>query len=265
MFDKSERGKQLGNFTALGELGKVGLASLIPVIIVAVGWRNTALSMALFLIGIGIYFIRQIKQDKSIQEEKKEDSVEMGYLDILKNKKFVLSSLSFCLDILASGSLFIFIPFLLLQRNVPFIYMGLLTSTFFIGNMFGKMLLGRLVSRFGNTKVFVLSELCMALFIVILSNATWLPLIILSSIILGVFTKGTFPVLITMISNSVDHHKGLEKAFGLNAILVGIASTTAPFVLGSLSDTFGITTAFHFAAGFALVATIPALVLSRLK
>lgn len=265
MFEKKERGRQLGNFTALGELGRVGLSSLMTVFIVYIGWRNTAIGISALLFCIGFYFVRLIKRNISIEQPLEESVSHSSYGLVLKNKKFILSTISFCLDTLASGSLFIFIPFLLLQRHVPYVYVGVLTSTFFIGNMFGKVFLGRLVDKYGNTNVFIFSEICMAFFIVILSNVVWLPLIIVASIILGVFTKGTSPVLTTMVSESVNHHKDMEKAFGLNAIFTGIASTLAPFTLGYLSDKFGIIMAFNFSAMFALLATIPAFLLSKVE
>jgi len=129
----------------------------------------------------------------------------------------------------------------------------------------GKVFLGRLVDKFGNTKVFIMSELAMAIFIFILSNAMWLPITILASVVLGIFTKGTIPVLTTMVVESVEHKKGMEKAFGMNATFVGIASTIAPFLLGFLSDRFGITMAFNFSALFALVATIPAVIFRKMS
>lgn len=265
MFEKGERGRQLGNFTALGELGKVGLSSLVTVAIVYLGWRNTALTIGLIAFLIGVYFVHLIRKDPKLKENTTLTTPDISHWEILKNKKFVLSTLSFCMDTIASGSLFVFIPFLLLQRHVPYVFLGVLTSTFFIGNMFGKIFLGRLVDKFGNTNVFIFSEICMAVFIIILSNAVWLPFIVLSSIILGIFTKGTVPVLTAMVSETVEHHKGMEKAFGLNAIFTGIASTIAPFALGFLSDKFGIVMAFNFSAGFALIATIPALLLGRMR
>lgn len=265
LFQKGERGRQLGNFTAVGDLGRVGLSSLVTVVIVYLGWRNTSIFISAILLLIGFYFLRLTKKNTPLIPETHESEPHVSYAFILKNKRFILSTISYCLDTFASGSLFIFIPFLLLQRHVPYAFVGILTSTYFIGNMSGKVILGRLVDRFGKTKIFVFSELCMAFFIFVLSNAVWLPLIIVSSVILGVFTKGTVPVLTTMVSESVEHQKGMEKAFGLNAIFVGMASTSAPFLLGFLSDKFGIVMAFNFSALFALIAIIPALFLSRLK
>jgi len=265
IFEKKERGKQLGNFSAIGELGRMGLSSLITIVVVYIGWRSTAIAVSLILLFVGLFFLRLIKKEKGISNVEEKISPDVSYGHVLKNKKFILSTISYCLDTFASGSLYIFIPFLLLQRNVPYIFVGVFTSTFFIGSMFGKMFLGRLVDTLGNRKVFILSELCMALFIVVLSNVLWLPLIVISSVILGIFTKGTSPVLTSMIAESVEHQKGMEKAFGLNAIFVGLASTAAPFTLGFLSDKFGIVAAFHVSAGFALVATVPAFILSRVK
>lgn len=258
MFGKEERGKQLGNFTALGDLGRVGLSSFITFIIVYLGWRNTALAVSIPLFFLGFYFIKLTKKDIFVETTMQDKGEEISYRDVVKNKKFIFATASFCLDTIASASLFVFIPFLLLQRHVPYIYLGVLTSTFFIGNMMGKVFLGRLVDKYGNTKVFILSELSMALFIVILSNSAWLPMIIAASVILGIFTKGTIPVLTAMVVESVEHKKGMEKAFGMNATFVGIASTIAPFLLGFLSDKFGIIMAFNVSAAFALIATIPA-------
>jgi len=265
LFNKEERGRQLGNFTALGDLGRVGLSSLITFVIVYIGWRNTALYVSIPLFLLGIYFIKLTKKDLFVATSHEDKQNETSYHDVVKNKKFMLATSSFCLDTIASASLFIFIPFLLLQRHVPYAYLGILTSTFFVGNMMGKVFLGRLVDKFGNTKVFIMSELAMAIFIFILSNAMWLPIIIGASIILGVFTKGTIPVLTAMVVEAVDHKKGMEKAFGLNATFVGIASTIAPFMLGFLSDKFGIIMAFNFSALFALVATIPAVMFRKIS
>lgn len=265
MFDKKERGSRLGTFTAIGDIGRIGMSSIITFVIAYIGWRSTALScFAVLSVLFIIYFVGFFRRKTTIIIDQ-HNSKGISYRGILKNKKFILSTLSYCLDTFASSALFVFIPFLLLSRNVSPALLGSVTSTFFFGNMFGKVLLGRLVDKFGNTNVFILSEISMAFFIVILSNSTLLPLIIVASIILGIFTKGTIPVLTTMISESVEDHGRFEKAFGLNALITGVAATLAPLALGYFADKWGIVTAFNLSASFALMAIIPAYIFKTLK
>lgn len=260
---RHERGKALGNFTALGDLGRIGVSSLITFVITYVGWRSAALSCFAVLALVFIFYLRLLRQPEQAAVEKHEEKDATTYTDLLRNRRFIFAVASFFADTLASSSLFVFIPFLLLKRGVSPAFLGVLTSTFFVGNMLGKTTLGRLVDRFGNTKVFILSELAMAVFIVILSGSTLLPVIILSSIVLGIFTKGTVPILTTMVSESVEHHGRFEKAFGVNALITGIASTLAPSILGFLSDRYGISHAFSFSAFLAVAATVPAIAFSR--
>jgi len=264
MFDKATRGKQLGNFTALGEVGRVGLSSIITVVIIVIGWRSTAIAVFVILLCIGLSFLYLDKKHIYNVDKLNEPKTQTSYKALLKNKKFLFASLSNCFDALASGSLFIFIPFLLLQRHVPYMFVGVLTSTFFIGSMFGKVLLGSLIDRIGNVKVFIISELSMAILIVALSNITWIPALIVTCVILGIFTKGTVPVVNTMVSESVHHQVGMEKVFSLNALFVGVASTCAPILLGYFSDTFGIIMAFNVSAVFALCAIIPAFLMANI-
>lgn len=267
MFEKNVRGQQLGNFTALGDLGRMGIASITTVVIATIGWRmSSSLSgWFIFVVFILFGFIFSIQTKKKGQEQTKKNDDEPSYFDLLRNKKFTFATTAFIIDQLASTALFVFIPFLLLQRGVSPALLGVLTSTFFIGNMAGKVLLGRLVDKLGNTMVFMVSEFLMAVFIVILATSSQIFFIITSSIILGIFTKGTVPVLTAMITESVEHHGRFEKAFSLNAVFVGIGSSIAPLLLGYLSDTFGIVHAFYASALFALVAIIPAYLFSQIR
>lgn len=260
MFTKEERGTQLGNFTALAELGRMGISSAATLIIVAIGWRQTAFIISAFiaLLFVVFYIIFSQKKQKDGVKVQEHTGVGPSYKDVLRNKKFIFATASFVLDTLASGSLFIFIPFLLLKRGIPPVYLGALTSTFFLGNMFGKVFLGRLVDRLGNTKVFIISEFLMAFFILVLAVSHDIPTIIIASILLGMFTKGTIPILTAMVSESVDHHGRYEKAFSLNAVFVGMGSTIAPLFLGFLSDRYGIVNAFYTSSLLAIIATVPA-------
>lgn len=267
MFEKNIRGKQLGNFTAIGDLGRVGIASITTFVIATIGWRSSAFvaGLSIFIFFVFFYFLFQRQKNSIATQVKSVTDTGPRYRDILNNIRFLYATLCFVFDSLASSALFVFIPFLLLKRGVEPAFLGMLTSTFFIGNMFGKVALGRLVDVLGNVWVFILSEVLMAVCIILLAVSSNLPLIIFASIILGIFTKGTVPVLTSMVTESVEHHGRFEKAFSLNAVFVGVGSTLAPILLGFLSDTYGIIHAFYASAFFAVLATVPAYLFSRLR
>ncbi len=256
--DKVTRGRKMGNFTAIGDVGKIGISAILTFIIVAIGWRYTSLICALVIIVIGIIFSLRFLKRKEHPDAKAKELKQVKLFEIISNRKFIFAMLSRACDSFASSSLFIFLPFLLLKRAVDPALLGLFTATFFIGNFSGKIVLGRFVDKFGSAKVFIVSEVFMALFILLLVHATSFSLIIIYSIILGIFVKGTMPVVQTMVSEASEYHGNFEKAFGVNEFAAGIATTIAPVLLGFLSDKYGIVTAFNTMALVALLAIIPA-------
>ncbi|MGD8373325.1 MAG: MFS transporter [Candidatus Woesebacteria bacterium] len=256
---KAARGKNMGNFTAIGDVGRIAITTALSFIAVAIGWQQTALLYAALALIIGtiFYYLFINKKDKIAVKEP--TATPMTLRQVIKNKRFILATTTGALDTFASASLFVFLPFLLIKRGIDPALLGAFIATFFIGNLFGKTLLGRLVDKFGNAQVLIASELAMVLFILLLANATEPFVIITCSIILGVFTKGTAPVIQTMISDSVEHHGNFEKAFGFSTTTAGIMLTIAPITLGLASDKLGIINAFNIMAGVALVAIIPAI------
>src|SRR3989344_701726 len=256
--DKKERGKQMGNFTAIGDIGRIGISAVITFVIVYIGWRSSTFIQACFglIIFIYIYFFTNIK-DKTTHENIK--PVDIKIKEFIKNRKFLFTSFAGALDSFASSTLFVFLPFLLLYRGVDPKVLGSFTAAFFIGNLLGKSILGRFVDKFGSASIFIIAEILMAILIFVLANTPSFLIIIIASVALGIFTKGTAPVIQTMVSESVEHHGNYEKAFGLNSFVNGIAATLAPITLGFFSKNFGIVTAFNISAIFALLAIVPAI------
>ncbi len=262
--DKNNRGKIMGNFTAIGDVGRIGISGLITFVIVYIGWRYTSLVSGVIVLSL-LVVLTSLLKEKNSKESNKEKAKSLGINNLLRNKSFLLSSLSGTFDSFASSSLFVFLPFLLLHRGANPATLGSLTAVFFVGNFLGKTLLGRLVDKYGNSNVFVMSEILMAVFIVILANSPSFVIIIISSIVLGIFTKGTVPVIQTMVSESVEKSGNFEEAFGFNSVMVGVATTLAPLCLGYFSDKWGISMAFNISAVFALLATLPAIAFKMIR
>lgn len=255
--DKTERGKLMGNFTAIGDLGRIGITSGITFLIAYIGWRTSTLIQAGIALVLFFYLFHFVmnKHEEKVEVKK----VDVSIKEFIKNRKFLFSTIAGFFDSFASSGLFIFLPFLLLFRGVDPKVLGSFTAAYFLGNFLGKAALGRLVDKFGSTQVFILSEILMAVFIIVLANTPSFFLIVVSSIILGMFTKGTAPVIQTMVSESVEHHGNYEKAFGLKMLVSGIGTTLSPLTLGFLSAKYGIVSALNMSAVFALVAIIPAI------
>jgi len=259
---KNSIGKNVGDFTAIGDLGRISLSTAVTFLAVNIGWRNTSLLYS-FLIFIFIFIFLRVIRKKIIHNkmvvEGKLNTKSVKFSQLLKNRKFILSSLTALFDSAASSSLFIFLPFLLIKKGVNPAVLGTFTAAYFVGNFLGKSVIGRLTDKWGGVTVFVIAELCMAIFIIVLTQTSSLWLIIIISIILGTLTKGTIPARATMAIESVAHHGRYEKAVALLGFIASIGTTSAPMIYGKIADSWGISYTFYLSAILAIVAIIPAL------
>ncbi|MBP7832968.1 MAG: MFS transporter [Candidatus Levybacteria bacterium] len=260
---KSTRGTQIGTFTAIGDIGKIGITTLLTIVIAFIGWRYTSLAYGLLAVVALIIFTFIHHKNPHIHVTEK--SKDLAFKTLLKNKRFVLASLAGTLDVFASFPLFIFLPFLLLEKGFGTAILGGLVGAYLVGNLLGKTILGRAIDKYGHIKVFVLAELLMALFILLLATSNNIILIVTYSIILGLLTKGTVPVTQTMVSDSVEHHGNFEKSISTYSVIANVSVAGAPVLLGAISNTFGVTYAFITLSIFALSAIIPALFIPFVK
>ena len=252
------RGKNMGNFTAVGDVGKIGISSLLTFIVVAIGWRQTAMIYGGVAITIALVFVVFLEKQHHIVEKSTGQNALVGMWDIFVHPRFFLAMLTSFLDVFSGASLFVFLPFLLLARGIDAAFLGTFSAVFFLGNLFGKSVLGRFADRFKSAKVIIASELCMAVCIVALALSTSIVVIVFCSVILGMFTKGTVPVIQTMVAESSDHHGQFEKSFAVSGLIGSIALTIAPVALGVIADQWGIVAAFYAMAVTAALAIIPA-------
>jgi len=261
--DHKNMGRAMGDFTAIGDIGRIVLSSSITFIIVSIGWKSTAFAYGIlsFVFLFLIFFLRKNTDNSSIKEKK----LSMNLWQILKNKKFIFAISTNFFDNLASSAIFIFLPFLLLKRNINPSYLSLFAAAFLVGNLIGKSGLGRLADRFKNTTVFIVAEFFMAVFIFLLATTYSQFFIVFYSIILGVLTAGTIPVRTTMVVESTKHHQQYEKVFAITSLFSTLATSLAPIILGRIADVYGIISSFYTAAAFALLALFPAFLFSREK
>ncbi len=257
----SSVGRLMGDFTSFGDVGRIGLPPLALFIASVVGWRFTMLVLA--GIGIGTYvFIRFLSPAKDIYHMQQPEAVE-SYRDFFKTtflllhiKKLLLILLAAIIDSLAGSPMNVFLPFLLLSKGITFQQLALVMGVYFLGSLLGKSLLGRGVDKFGNIRVFILSEISMAAILILLVLASPLFLNLLLVLLLGSFTRGTNPVVLSMLAG-VTHEMHYNKVYAVSEIVIAAASAITGIAMGFIADKAGITTVFYLLSGLAFLAIFP--------
>jgi len=256
---KSSIGRSFGDFTAIGDIGRIGLSTVVTFLVVKIGWRLTSFIYSVTIFVFIFFFYLFFKRTKAQMQVKEELPTKVTLRDLLLNRRYMLACLVGLLDNAASTSLFIFLPFLLIHKGIDPAVLGSFAASYFIGNFLGKSVIGRITDRFGGVKTFILAEILMAGFILLLTVSSSLWVIILLSIVLGFLTKGTVPARATMAIESIADHGRYEKAVALLGFIASIGTVTAPLVYGRVADKYGITATFYVSAFFALCAVVPAI------
>lgn len=254
----AELGKSMGIFAATGDIGRIAFAAAVSFIIALTSWRATSILYG--AIAIVLFLVCLIASSRSGREAGTDRSRGRRRLDcrILGNRRFFLSNAASLIDSFANSSLFIFIPFLLAFRGIEASFIGLFTSIFFVGNLLGKVIMGRLTDRIGKERLFICCEACIFLSLGVLALVPSVAVISSLALILGFFTKGAVPITSTMIAESVGKDD-LEAAYSINSLSTSIANTVAPLFFGVLADFLGVQAIFLACGVAALSATVPAI------
>ena len=260
---KEKIGSIMGTFSVSGDLGRIALPTIALFIVTFIGWRNTYIYAALFGILVLVILLWSIRNKKHIlQNIHSSDSEEntkrwlKKMLSTMRKKQFILIVLAGMLDGFGGSSILIYLPFLLLSKQIPASLLALFMGGYFAGSLFGKKFLSKGTDTFGPSKIFILAELCMATLMILLTATHQSFFLFILSFILGIFTRGTIPVIATLLS-TVSHTDHYEKTYAISELFFGISATLAPILLGRVADSSGINLSFYVAAVFALLAVIP--------
>jgi predicted MFS family arabinose efflux permease len=251
------RGKVTGNYQTLGEFGKLLLSSLLGFTLLITGWR-----ISILIFGILILIVILISVFKLIREKYVDSDISSGKLDLglLKhNKRMRYAIMCSLLDNIASSSLLVFIPFYLLFMGFEPIFIPTVSAVMLIGNIMGKFFIGRLSDKMPPAKVFIISEILMAILLLVFLSSQSIILILLVSLMLGVVTKGTVPVYQVMVANANDEHGNYKTAFGMETISNNIGAFIAASLFGYIGEVYSLPVVFIGFAITALIAVLPGL------
>lgn len=269
--ERKTLGNTMGNYTAIGDSGRIAIPAIALFLTTYIAWRNTYFLMAFFGIVIFVallWFLRNnrhiFQKDTNylIEETSKEWLSQM--LLMLRQKKLFFIILAGLLDGIGGASIYVYLPFFFLSKGISHALLSVFVGAYFAGSLVGKKYLSKGVDTYGPTKIFISAEIFMAVLLVLMTFLNAKLLIFLISAILGLFTRGTAPVVSVMFT-TVSKEAHYEKIFAISEIFLGSAAIISPILLGRTADVFGINAAFYIAAGFALLASIPIFIYQRAK
>ncbi len=259
---QSDIGKDMGLFAATGDIGRIAFAAAVTFIIGLTSWRSASLLYAAVAITLfALCFMISLRARANTAKRPERRKIDAS---VLRSRRFMLSNAASLLDSFANSSLFIFIPFLLEYRGIEASFIGLFTSIFFIGNLLGKVVMGRMTDRIGKERLLICCESCIFISLLLLAFIPSTAIISALALILGFFTKGTVPITSTMIAEAVDK-EAFESAYSINSLSTSIANTVAPLFFGILADILGVLMIFPACGAAALLAAVPAAIMLREK
>ncbi|KKQ96040.1 MAG: hypothetical protein A3C27_02795 [Candidatus Levybacteria bacterium RIFCSPHIGHO2_02_FULL_39_36] len=267
---KNNIGRNVGNFAALGDAGRVIIPSAALFAIPYFGWRLTYTGIA--ILGLAFFGVLtlalQRKGLRNFQNFQNNQETHIEWIKqvalLFKKRTLLLTVLAAVIDGLAGSSIYIFLPFLLLAKGVSVATLGIFIGLYFAGSLSGKSALGRGVDKFGNARIFIAAELLMALSLIFLASLNQIILLLLVAFLLGLFTRGTTPV-VTSLFSQVSHSDHYEKVFAISETFLSITAAFSPVAMGIIADQAGISFVFYVASLLAVLACIPILFLNNPK
>ena len=264
--DKAALGTTLGNFTALGDIGRVPFTALTGFMAASSlaglpGWRIVSflygLGALLFSYWAGVLLFSGKGSTPVEPPTTATATKNLPDFSLLRNSRHALPILANSFDAFGSDRIFTFLPFLLLVKQIEPQQIGLFALLFTLSGLGGKMVCGRLVDRFGARAVFLAAESLMALLLGILVVATQPSLLLVTAFLLGIVTKGTVPVVQTIVANTVENPAVYDDIFTLNSLARGVTNILAPLVFGFIAAAYGVVWAYGVMGVAACCAVLP--------
>ncbi len=262
-------GRAMSDFTAYGDIGRIPLTALAAYIAAMSvmdlpGWRIVCFLYGITALALGMQLLmttrkRQHSGRLPIAPGKKRV---LPSLEPLRNRRVVLSLIASFLNCFSGDFVFVFLPALLLAKNIDPQIFGSFAFGFTFGCFIGKMLCGRMLDRFGSTSVFVVSEILMAGLLVALIMASSLYTVMAVALLLGIVTKGTVPVVQTIITEPLPDNRHYADVFAINSLGRGIVGTITPTMFGLIGSRMGMGVAYMVMAFGSLMSMIPVLILA---
>ncbi len=251
------RGTAIGNFAAFGDMGRIAVVAAATGL---AGFLGVARACGVLFASAGVaYVLARVfitRATGTDGETEPEIPVRLG--DLLRNRRFSFATAAGVADSFSSASLYIFIPFLLTAKGIALAHTLYFNVIFFAGYMAGRLVLGRLADRHGAPQILMGAKLGMAVLILLLTLAAGETTMFVLLFLLGIFTRGSSPIIRAMVADSMDERISFHNAFSAYSFASRSASALCRPCYGFLASWAGIASVFYTASAVSLLTLYPA-------
>lgn len=249
------RGTAIGNFAAYGDMGRIAVLAATTALAVWLGVNGA--SGVLCVSALGALCLARICIPRTNGTENGESrEIPVHLSELVANRKFCMATAAGMADSFSSASLYIWIPFLLKDKGIELA--NYFNVIFFTGYMAGRLLLGRLADRHGAPQILMGSKLAMSALIVLLLLLHGRLEMVAVLFLLGVFTRGSSPVIRAMVADSIDDRVSFHNAFSAYSSASRGATAMCRPVAGILASLSGVGAVFYMLAAVSLCTLYPA-------
>lgn len=281
--DRSRLGRAMSDFTAIGDVGRIPLVSFAAFAAAysvgsMPGWRAICLAYGAFALcaGLWLYCTRGSFAESGESSEAATGAPAasaatarparrnpFAAFAILKNRAVLLAMLGSMLNAFSNDRIFTFLPLLLVAKGMDATTIGSFALGFTLGSFAGKMACGRLIDIFGTRKIFVAAGLTLTLLLCALLSSSNLVLTLLLALAIGIVTKGTVPVIQTIITEPVQGTQNYEAIFTVNSFGRGITNILTPMLFGGLAALWSLDAVYLLMAAVAALSIVPVILMGK--
>lgn len=264
--ERRRLGRVLSDFIAIGDIGRIPLVSLAAFAAAGSvaglpGWRVVCFGYGAATLGAALWLLARSPQEAPPVRETARPGGTFPSFGLLKERELFLAMFANILNAFSNDRVFTFLPFLLLAKGMDPNTVASFALGFSLGSFFGKMACGRFVDRFGTRKVFIITQILLAMLLGVLLAAESLGSVIAIALLLGIVTKGSVPVIQTIITEPVRNPARYDDVFSINSFLRGLTNMLTPLLFGFMASAWSVQTGYVLMAAVAVAGILPVLAL----
>ena len=260
----SSRGRRsaLGIYNSSGDGGKLAFTGLFGLALgFGLSWQNIVAGYGLIAILTGGVIFIVLRKFSAGNPPENRSSVEPKAVSIwmdwgISNRSaFSALIAAIFLDTAVQSGFFIFVTFLVAERNVPTNLAVLAIVATLAGGMFGKAGCGYLAASLGVKYAFALVQ-CATAAVICIILVTPPQVIFLLLPVLGVFLQGSTSITYGAVNDYVREERK-SRGFALIYSLTGLSAIAGPVGFGLIGDYFGLDITMLAMAAVSLLAIVP--------